>query len=523
VPPTVESVSPPDTAVGNPVTGAVATADFSEALNTATVNVNSFTLTGPAGPVSGTIDLSGTQASFTPDFPLSYNTDYQATLTTEIADLAGNVLEEDVAWSFNTGRKLNANYVGHTCARFDDGRVKCWGYNDGFFAGALGLGDTEERGDEPGEMGDALPAVGLGTDRTALAVAVGSASSCALLDDRSVKCWGNNESGQLGIGDIETRGDEPGEMDDALPAVDVGADVVVLELSVGNAHACVRLVGGSVKCWGDNASGQLGLGDTHTRGDEPGEMGDNLPTVDLGTDRTAVSLTAADRYTCARLDDASLKCWGLNSDGDLGLGDTENRGDAPGEMGDDLPALDLGTGRSVVELASDEHNCGILDDGTLKCWGESGTVGRLGLGDTEDRGDEPGEMGDNLPTVDLGTGRSAAAVTIGSRHSCAILDDGSVKCWGSGSVGKLGQGDGEDRGNEPGEMGDNLPVVPLGTGLTALELTAGDSYSCALLSDGSVKCWGSNFNGVLGLGDMNNRGDEPGEMGDSLPPVDLGT
>jgi len=98
-----------------------------------------------------------------------------------------------------------------------------------------------------------------------------------------------------------------------------------------------------VKCWGSNYSGQLGLGDTNNRGDGPGEMGDNLPAVDLGTGRTATAISCKNSYCCALLDNKSVKCWGYNGSGQLGLGDTNNRGDASGEMGDNLPAVDLGS------------------------------------------------------------------------------------------------------------------------------------------------------------------------------------
>ena len=94
--------------------------------------------------------------------------------------------------------------------------------------------------------------------------------------------------------------------------------------------------------WCVDSSGQLGLGDLFPRGDGPGEMGDSLPAVSLGSGQTAVALTAGRFHTCALLDNSSVKCWGYNGDGQLGLGDTANRGDGSGEMGDSLPAVDLG-------------------------------------------------------------------------------------------------------------------------------------------------------------------------------------
>src|SRR5205823_3943102 len=139
------------------------------------------------------------------------------------------------------------------------------------------------------------------------------------------------------------------------------------------------LSNGAVKCWGRNDGGQLGLGDTVDRGDGAGEMGDSLPAVDLGTGRTAVAISAGDFFTCALLDNASVKCWGANSEGQLGLGDTSARGDDPGEMGDSLPAVDLGTGRTAVAIDSGNiHTCALLDDTSVKCWGQN-LSGQLGL------------------------------------------------------------------------------------------------------------------------------------------------
>jgi alpha-tubulin suppressor-like RCC1 family protein len=191
-------------------------------------------------------------------------------------------------------------------------------------------------------------------------------------------------------------------------------------------------------------------------------------------------------------------------------------------MGDALHPIDLGTGRTATAITASFHDsCALLDDGTVKCWGYNQS-GQLGLGDTNTRGWAPGEMGDNLPPVDLGTGRTATAISAGHGHTCALLDNGTVKCWGAGGA-QLGLGDtNNSRGDVPGEMGDNLPPVDLGTGRTATVITAGGTHTCAVLDDGTVKCWGENAFGQLGQGDTIARGDAPAQMGDALHPIDLG-
>merc|ERR1711879_892743 len=107
-------------------------------------------------------------------------------------------------------------------------------------------------------------------------------------------------------------------------------------------------------------------------------------------------------------------------------------------------------------------------------------------------------MGDFLLAVDLGTGRSAKSITAGSYHTCAILDNNGVKCWGSNDQGQLGYGDARDRGDGPSEMGDFLLAVDLGTGRSAKSLAVGYHHSCAILDTNDVKCWGGNDDGQLG-------------------------
>lgn len=409
---------------------------------------------------------------------------------------------------------------GHsTCVLFMGGKVKCFGLNA---FGQLGLGDAVYRGDDPGEMGDALPYVDLGTARTAKSLAVGEFHVCALLDDNRVKCWGANDYGELGLGDVTVRGDGAGEMGDNLPFVDLGAGRTAKMLTAGVEHTCAILDNDGVKCWGGNDFGQLGIGDVARRGDGPGEMGDTLPYVDLGTGRTAKAIAAGAYHTCALLDTDQVKCWGYNDQGQLGLGDVQRRGDAPGEMGNALPILDFGAGRFVKTIATSAltHTCAILDNNRVKCWGDNGS-GVLGLGDVQSRGDGPGEMGDSLPYVDLGTGRTAKAITPGGVHTCAILDNDRVKCWGRNLQGRLGLGDALDRGSAAGQMGDLLPYVDLGTGRLGKSISANKNHTCAVLDDDRLKCWGHNLNGQLGLGDVIDRGSAAGQMGDALPSVKL--
>jgi alpha-tubulin suppressor-like RCC1 family protein len=414
-------------------------------------------------------------------------------------------------------RALTAG-AAHTCALRSDGAVRCWGGN---IFGRLGLGDAANRGDDPGEMGAALPTVNLGPGRTATAIAAGAAHTCAILDTGQVKCWGYDFYGQLGIGATDHRGDDPGEMGAALPTVDLGTGRTATAIAAGLRHTCAILDTDQVKCWGNNNAGQLGLGDTTDRGDGPSEMGDALPAVPLGTGRTATAITAGDLHTCALLDNGQLKCWGDGGNGRLGLGDDVTRGDGPGEMGDALPAVPLGTGRTATAVtAGSAHTCALLDNAQVKCWGANGS-GQLGQGDTFDYGSGPLTVGDFLSPVSLGSGRTATAVTADFAHTCALLDDQTVKCWGENGSGQLGQGDPDDRGDQSGEMGDALDPIADGNGRTAIAVTTSGQHTCALLDNSRLKCWGGNFAGRLGLGDVNDRGNDPGEMGDALPAVDL--
>ncbi|CBJ48599.1 Tyrosine kinase, EPH (ephrin) receptor family [Ectocarpus siliculosus] len=414
--------------------------------------------------------------------------------------------------------------ASHSCTVLVGGTIKCWGEN---FWGQLGQNDNLVRGKNASDMGDNLPYVQLGIFEADM-VASGSEFNCARSVDREVKCWGRNSAGQLGLGDNETRGgvNNVFEMGNELPVVDLGAGVMVETIGLAGSHACAVTLSGLVKCWGENEGGQLGLEDKLARGNLTGQMGDNLPYVDLGTGVLASSVALGARHTCAVVDDGGVKCWGNNDGGQLGYGDTSARGTAAGEMGDDLPFVDLGRDQKVVAVAAGFfHTCALLYTGDVKCWG-FGSNGQLGQGTNESIGNSAGTMGDNLPPIDLGTGSTAIAMSLGGTHSCAVLDDHTVKCWGGNSVGSLGLGDILNRGTAPGEMGDNLPDVDLdfGTGAGSVSnVFAGRFHTCVSGTEGGLVCFGLNTGGQLGAGtDESSIGDEPGEVA-ALSSISLGT
>jgi alpha-tubulin suppressor-like RCC1 family protein len=495
-PPPTNAVPPSTTAAAPPITVASTTTTQAPSTTTTTTQAPSTTTTTTQAPSTTT-------------------TTTQAPSTTTTTQAPPSVRHEI---------GISMGY-GHRCAVLPGGTVRCWGMGQ---YGQLGYGDTSNRGDDPGEMGDNLPAVDLGTGKTATAIAAGGMTSCALLSDGTVKCWGSNGSGTLGQGDTSERGDNPEEMGDNLPSIDLGSGRTATVVATDGDGACALLDDGSIKCWGGNTNGGAGYGTTGYIGREPGEMGDNLPVVDLGTGKTATGIAVGGGFTCALLNDGTIKCWGRNDRGQLGYGHTNRLGDNPGEMGDNLPVVDLGTGKTATAISSGgSDTCALLDDGTVKCWGYN-KFGEFGYGHTDTLGDNPGEMGDNLPVVDLGTGKTATAISLSDWHTCALLDDDTVKCWGRNNSGQLGYGHTNTLGDNPGEMGDNLPVVDLGTGKTATAISTAINGSCAILNDGTVKCWGNSGFGELGQGHRGEfgwftQGGQPGEMGDNLPTVDLGS
>jgi alpha-tubulin suppressor-like RCC1 family protein len=391
------------------------------------------------------------------------------------------------------------------------GQVRCWGYGA---EGELGYPSTVEIGatNTPASAGP----VDLGPGRTATAIGVGAYHTCAILDNGNVLCWGYGRNGRLGYGNINNVGDT--QTPAAAGPVNLGPGRTATAISAGFAHTCAILDDGSVRCWGFGYYGELGYGSTSTVGDI--KTPDTAGPVDLGG-HTATAISAGGEHTCAILDGGSVRCWGLGTSGQLGYGNTSDVGDTPTSLPGSAGAVDLGPGRTAVAIsAGDAHTCAILDNGGVLCWGYGGD-GRLGYGNTNNVGDTqtPGSVG----PVDLGPGRTAKAISAGSRDTCAILDNGSVLCWGYGGDGRLGYGNTNNVGDTqtPGSVG----PVDLGPGRTATAISAGSRHTCAILDNGSVLCWGYGGNGRLGYCNESNVGDAqtPGSAGPvNLEPDDGG-
>ncbi|HMV65209.1 MAG TPA: hypothetical protein PKA64_00065, partial [Myxococcota bacterium] len=390
--------------------------------------------------------------------------------------------------------RLVANGQYHFCAVLDDGGVTCMGYN-GY--GQLGVGSTAGLGDDYYELGDSAKRVNLGAGRTAVEVAAGDYHTCALLDGGDVRCWGNNNYGQLGIGNTTRIGDNANEVgNDAVdPVVNLGTGMTAAQIGAGESFTCARLVNGDVKCWGYNAYGRLGTGNTNTLGDGAGEMGDALLPIPLGFYRKAIDLAVGRHHACALLDTGALKCWGYNDYGQLGTGNTSYYGDGAQEMGEYLPEVNVSNVPVVDVEAGELHTCALLTDGRVKCWGYNG-YGQLGYGHTSNLGGSGGQMGTSLAYVGLGTGHYATSITTGSSENCAVLDDQTVKCWGIGSA--IGLGNTGNRGDAANEMGDSLPAVSVGFAVD--RVYAYGNAVCAVGTCGQLKCWGYNGYGQAAQG-----------------------
>ena len=399
----------------------------------------------------------------------------------------------------------------HFCARYNEGSVKCWGLNT---SGQLGLGNTTAYGSAANQGGDKLPFVNLGTGRSAKFIASGHTHTCAILDNDQVKCWGLNTSGQLGYGDTTTRGTAATQMGDALPFVNLGTGRTAKKIAAGATHTCAILDNDTLKCWGYNLYGQLGRDNTTNVGTAAGQMGDALAAINLGAGRTAKDISAGLDHTCAILDNNTLKCWGRNNRGQLGKDNVTTLGDTAGEMAA-LTAINLGAGRTAVAISAGySHTCAIRDNGTAVCWG-LGTTGQLGRDNALTMGDAAGEM-NTVMTTPINLGFVPTLIDASRTRTCAMSATGATKCWGLGTSGQLARGNATSYGTAAGNMA-ALANINFGTSIVASTMASSWYSSCVIMTNKRIKCFGSATNGqLLNASTTLHIGDAAGELGDGM-------
>ena len=347
----------------------------------------------------------------------------------------------------------------HTCALTSVGGVKCWGYNN---TGQLGNG-TQIDAQSPVDV--------TGLRSGVIAIAAGGSHTCALTSGGGVKCWGLNQNGQLGDNGPQLPRLVPGD----VPGLTSG----VTAIAAGLLTTCALTTGGAAKCWGANGVGQLGDGTTTQA----------LVPVDVFGLASGVSAIATyNGHSCALTTVGGIKCWGQNNSGQLGTGFPPNSSLVPVDVisAQSMPAL-TGASAIAVNFAS---SCALKSGGVL-CWGDN-SVGQLG--------NDLILFSSNTP-VNVLSGPSStplvgvSAIAAGRSHACALTSVGGLKCWGFNTSGQVGNGNNSRVISTPEDViaGPSLPPL---SGVSAV--SAGEVHTCALMNNGGVKCWGANFNGQLG-------------------------
>jgi len=238
-----------------------------------------------------------------------------------------------------------------------------------------------------------------------------------------------------------------------------------VEIHGAQEHTCARLSDGTARCWGNNTDGQLGLNSTTMDWLTP-QLVVNLSNV--------VSLSTGTYHTCAVLADGTAKCWGNNADGQLGLASSL----------DQIQPVTVPSVTGMVAIAAGAfHTCALKNDGAVWCWGRN-TLGQLGNNSTTN----------SYIPVEVQNVSGATAIAAGGSHTCALLTGGAISCWGYNNNGQLGDN----------STGNKLVGTPVTAMTGALQVDAGAFHTCARLSAGTVRCWGQNTYGQLGDNSITN-------------------
>jgi alpha-tubulin suppressor-like RCC1 family protein len=379
-----------------------------------------------------------------------------------------------------TGVRSVATGNYHSCAVVAGGMARCWGWNED---GQLGRGTTT-----PTERAVLVRnSSNTGPLRDVVALALGTSHACALLGSGQVRCWGANSEGQVGDGTEQERHlPRP-----VLAPTGSGRLTNVTQISASEQHTCARLRNGQVRCWGRNESGQLGNGTTNPRV-RPAIVRNVAGTAPLGG---VTQVDAGTRHTCVRLGSGQARCWGINTDGQLG-DDSNDQHLRPAVVVDVDGVGPLTDVRQVS--AGETHSCAATLNNRARCWGSNNEL-RLGNGSAFDSL-RPGVVVASSGGSQLTQVRSVVAA---GRSSCALLTTGQVRCWGDHDMGQIGDGPPDSANHaEPVAVRNASDTANL-SGVTRL---AGMSFTFCVRIGAQARCWGYGDLGGLGNGADDNSG-----------------
>ncbi len=394
-------------------------------------------VTGLAGVTSISVGIEHSCATLSTGQGRCWGRNFEAQLGT---GAAGSDQLTPVGVSGLSGSIAVSSGGGHNCAVLTSGQVRCWGNNlDGQLGGGFSTSTT------------ALIAVAGLSGVTQ--VEGGATHTCAVLTSGQVRCWGSNRSGALGTS--SSGAPVP------LPVAVIGLSGASV-LTTGGAHSCAVVAAGQLRCWGENSSGQLG---------DP-SIGSATSTLVATTGLSgATQASAGGDHTCALVAGGQARCWGENGSGQLGNGAVTDAS---------APVAVPGLSGATRVAAGGSHSCVLVAGGQARCWGANG-AGQLGNAQVS--------FDPTVSPVAVNGLSGATQIVAGGSHTCALLAVAQVRCWGANFVGQVGSG----------ISGGGL-TSPVGvTGLSGVsQIAAGNDHTCALLGSGQVRCWGANFSGQLG-------------------------
>lgn len=393
---------------------------------------------------NGTVTLTASSCGVSTSVQLVVS---QVPADVSITDPTGGILameENDIFQMSAAVRDSNDVAIGNASIQWSTSDAAVVTVDANGLVAATGPGSAEVTV-QSGVLADTAAVSVLTPGLVARPLASGNAFTCDVSEQGGARCWGRNNSGQLGDGTIQNR---------SVPA-SLSGGIPLLSVTAGNEHACGLTPSGEAYCWGRNYEGQIGTGST-----SPSEP---IPVAVVGGNRFR-DITAGYSFTCGLTLQNAVLCWGSDQQGQLGIG---------GGSGTQPSPVEVSGGRTYVALDIGGNNaCAIGADQTTYCWGLLVVPSSVAPA--------------NVPTAVSG-GTGFTSISVGPTHACAVDTQQDIYCWGQSS---LGLGGAQSRS----------PTTPVEGFQSWVSVDAGRWFSCGRSDSGTSYCWGNNDDGRLGSG-----------------------